>query len=76
MTNATYALHLGLIRVVRGGVNCWERWVIATSGSIELPRQTPADLASAIAARQTADRDETQPSVRGVRATRSADNGQ
>jgi hypothetical protein len=67
MTNATYTLHMALLRLAKGMLNAWERWVVVTcsdtSGSIELPIPTDGDLASR-EARQMSDRS-TQPSVAG-----------
>jgi hypothetical protein len=43
MTNATYTLHMMLLRLARGALTAWEKWIIATcsdpNGSIELPRR-------------------------------------
>lgn len=67
MTNATYTLHMALLRLAKGMLNAWERWIVVTcsdtSGSIELPRPTDADLASR-AARQTGELS-TQSSAAG-----------
>jgi hypothetical protein len=67
MTNATYTLHMMLLRLARGALTAWEKWLAATcsdpNGSIELPRPKDAELTSGgIPARQTVDR-ATQPSV-------------
>ena len=48
MTDATYALHQALLRLAKGMLQAWEKWLIVSSGSIELPgpdrtsRQMPA----------------------------------
>jgi hypothetical protein len=59
MTNATYTLHMALLRLAKGMLNAWERWLTVTcsdaSGSIELPIPTDAVLASR-QARQTVER--------------------
>jgi hypothetical protein len=60
MTDATYTLHQALLRLAKGMIQAWERWVIVSSGSTELPLRTSRPLP----ARPTADA-ATQSSVSG-----------
>lgn len=44
MTDATYTLHLTLLRLAKGMLQAWEKWVIVSSGSIELPARTSRQI--------------------------------
>lgn len=44
MTNATWNLHMMLIRLAKGAIKGWEVWLRASSDSTELPR--PSDQRS------------------------------
>lgn len=44
MTDATYAFNLALLRLAKGMLQAWEKWVIVSSGSIELPRRTSREI--------------------------------
>ena len=37
MSDATWNLHMMLIRMAKGAIKAWEVWLKATSGSTELP---------------------------------------
>lgn len=61
MTDATYTLHQTLIRLAKGLIQAWEKWLIVSSGSIKLPRPAARQMPA-----RDADATPTQSSTRGA----------
>ena len=62
MTDATYALHTALLRLAKGMLQAWEKWLVVSSGSIDwsdrASRQMPARGTDALSTQSTARDDE------------------
>lgn len=62
MTDATYALHQALLRLAKGMLQAWEKWLVVSSGSIDwsdrTSRQMPARPTDATATQSSARDDE------------------